>query len=418
MTEARAETLVIAFNFPPFNDGSAVTMAKRMIESDHKVDVIAADLTSVRNRDGSLFDLIAPWVNRVKYTPTPIQFASEVGMRAFVDAGISAHRAMGRRIYQRMFSRSMWAHSHFLAAELKGRGISNTWTAEFSDPLLWQADGSARHSGTIDDPSFMAHALREMGTREQRLLRENNSVLYWAQMIPCILADKLLFTNDQQFELMLHDAPQFLRGAIEEKSTISPHPTLPSQYYERASDGATAGTFTGPSRADFAKDTTERFRIGYFGTFYPNRGAGEFLEALSLLTSSEREAIRLEVYSDGAEQLLQVANRLNLGSSVGVLPPLPYREFLYATGNYDALLVNDIATTPFGTPSPFLPSKYSDYAGSTADIMAIAIPGSPLDARSVKWKAHVGAADGIVAMLRSAIASRSLPSDTEAVEHP
>ena len=417
MTEA-AETLVVAFNFPPFNDGSAVTMAKRTIEADQKVDVIAADLTSVRNRDDSLFDLIAPWVDRVKYTRTPVQFATEVGMRSFVDAGISAHRAMGRRTYKEMFSRSMWAHSHFLAAELKGRGVSNTWTAEFSDPLLWQADGSARHSGAIDDPSFMAHALKEMGTREQRLLRENNSVLYWAQMIPCILADKLLFTNDQQFELMLHDAPQFLRGAIEEKAIISPHPTLPSQYYERPSGGTAAGTFAGPSRANFAKDTTERFRIGYFGTFYPNRGAGEFLEALSSLTPSEREAVCLEVHSDGAENLVQVANRLHLGSCVRVLPPLPYREFLYATGNYDALLVNDIATTPFGTPSPFLPSKYSDYAGSTAGIMAIVIPGSPLDARSVNWKAHVGATDGVVAMLRGAIASRRLPSRTEAVEHP
>ncbi|WP_422115742.1 hypothetical protein [Brachybacterium sp. UNK5269] len=406
MNDHNPETLVIAFNFPPFNDGSAVTIAKRIVNAGKPVDVIAADLSSVRNRDDSLFGLIAPLVNRVEYVHIPITFASEVGVRNFVEAGLSTiSRFRRKQPYASIFSRSMWAHSHFLAAELRARGVSKHWTAEFSDPLLWQADASARPSGAITEPSFMAYALRAMGAREQALLQEENSVLYWAQMVPYILADELLFTNEQQLDLMLQDAPQFLRERVVAKAVVSPHPTPQPALYTSGANGAVTREPPFGPQSQAASREPGTFRIGYFGTFYPNRGGGEFLEALSLLPPVERHRIRLDVYSSGADHLIRAARHLGLRKNVRVLAPLPYREFLSKTQEYDALLVNDIATTPFRMPSPFLPSKYSDYAGSKTPTIAITIPGSPLDQLPTRWKSHVGMIDSLAETLRTLLYS-------------
>lgn len=44
----------------------------------------------------------------------------------------------------------------------------------------------------------------------------------------------------------------------------------------------------------------------------------------------------------------------------------------------DVLLVNDAVTPPGGTVNPFLPSKWSDYRGSSTPVWAIVEEGSSL----------------------------------------
>ncbi|MFC0675706.1 hypothetical protein [Brachybacterium hainanense] len=380
----------MAFNFPPFVDGSAVTVAKRVLESARPVDVVAADLSRVRTRDRSLAELVAPYVRQHHSLTVPIKFAAQASVAPFVTAGIRALAHRQTRPYRSVYSRSMWPHSHFLAARVKIDHLAARWTAEFSDPMLWHVDGGRRPSPSIAGYIDEARVLASVGARAQRFLLERRTVLEWAQFVPFLLADELVFTNEQQRAVMLEDAPTWLQEAVLPRSVIAPHPTLPPQYY---------GDDAGPSAAR----ASDEFRIGYFGTFYPNRGGGELLEAVSLLPTPARDRLRLDVYASDTRTLMASAGKLGLSGVVRHRSPLPFRRFLAASGSYDALLVNDIATSPFGVPSPFLPSKYSDYAGSSAPTMAITIPGSPLDLMPARWKAHVGDVDGISRMLRSAI---------------
>ncbi|MEE1650725.1 hypothetical protein V1260_07955 [Brachybacterium sp. J144] len=389
MPDQTTRRLVVAFNFPPFTDGSAVTVAKRIIEADVPVDVFSADLSSVRARDESLWDLVSPWIRDHQTVKVPILFADERSLVPFVTAGETAIRKRGTS-YDEVYSRSMWPHSHFLAARLRTAGHADRWIAEFSDPILWHVDGTPRPSGTTSLKGSNLRLLRAVDHRSQTFLRNNATVLAWAQFIPFLLADQLVFTNEQQLTVMLSDAPEWMRAGVEKKAVIAPHPTLGSEHYRDESEPT-------------ATPSSSRYSIGYFGTFYPNRGGGEFLEAISLLPAEMRERLELHVFTADAGTLLDVAARLNISDCVHRRPPLPFRDFLRVSGRYDALLVNDIATSPFGVPSPFLPSKYSDYAGSSAATMAITLPSSPLDNKPARWRAHVGDVDGIARMLASAI---------------
>lgn len=399
MPEASADRLVIAFNFPPFTDGSAVTVAKRIVEAGVPVDVVAADLRAIRTHDESLLDLVAPWVVEHYAVRVPVLFADQRSVGPFVNAGLKAVRRRRERPYAEVYSRSMWPHSHFLAARIRSERIARRWIAEFSDPLLWHADATLRPSGEVSLTGANLNILRAVGGRAQTFLREHATILAWAQFVPFLLADELVFTNEQQMQVMLRDSPEWMREDVLRRATISPHPTLPAQHYNSESSPVR------PAHPGI-------FSIGYFGTFYPNRGGGEFLEAVSLLPQRVRELLVLDIFADNAGRLLGVAKHLGVASNVRQCKPLPFREFLTASSGYDALLVNDIATSPFGVPSPFLPSKHSDYAGSSADIMAITIPGSPLDGSSFRWRAHVGDVDGIAEMLDEAVLGKfaSMPA--------
>lgn len=394
MTE-RADTLVVAFNFAPFSDGSSVTLAKRVVANGKRVDVVGADLSSIRARDDSLMSLVEPFVNNHELLRIPLLFSDQQSITPFVENGARAVRGWGTRTYEKLYSRSMWPHSHFLAARLRLDGVSSYWSAEFSDPLLWHVDGRRRTSATLRFDSEMSRFLQSVGEPGQALLRGRPTILEWAQFLPFLLADELVFTNEQQLDVMLGDVPAHLQEEVMSRSRISPHPTLPKEHYARfkTSSDDNAGQATDDSI----------FRIGYFGTFYPNRGGGELLEALSLLPHERRSRIRLEIYSADAGQVKSVADRLKVSENVSIMAPLQYGDFLVRMSSYSALLVTDIATSPFQVPSPFLPSKYSDYAGSNTDIMTITIPGSPLDMRDARYTAHVGDIDGITRMLASAI---------------
>ena len=371
----RASHLVVAFNFAPFTDGSAVTIAKRIVEAGHLVDVISADLSTIRTADDQLQDFVGPYIGEHAMVRPVIRFAAQDSLRDFTKRGLAVAEARRLDPYETVYSRSMWPHSHFLAAHIRARGLADRWTAEFSDPVLWHVDGEPRPSGPLEIGPQEAALLRQLGTPQQRLLRDRQTVLAWTQFLPFFLADQIVFTNEQQRTVMLNDLPEALRNDAFERSTVSEHPTPPAELYEPA--------------VERPRDDT-RFRIGYFGTFYANRGAADFLEALSMLTDDERKQIVLDVYAEKADDLRRAARALDVMECVNIRKPLPYREFLRQSNSYDALLVTDIATSPFSVPSPFLPSKYSDYAGSRTPIFSISITGSPLDAKTTKWRAEIG----------------------------
>lgn len=382
-----AENLVIAYNAPPFNDGSATTVAKRILDQEKTVDLLSADLSAIRDIDESLFEVISHYVDRQFLIKVVPKWADYENVTNFVEDGLKIIESR-HLFYEEMYSRSMWIHSHFLAATLKVRGVSKQWTAEFSDPLLLGVRGERRKSGHISIDRFSMELLNALDSNSRTFLTAHTGVMEWAQYLPFIIADELIFTNEQQLKVMLRGLPEFLVKRVRTRATISSHPTLPRNFYER-----------GEANSHASKNDGHIRHIGYFGTFYPNRGGGEFLQALALLPQEIQQSIRVDIYANGCEDLARAGNFLDVSKMICIKPPLRYLDFLSTADRYDALLVNDISTRPFGVSSPFLPSKYSDYKGSQTPIMAITIPGSPLDQMEIAWKAHVGDLDGIINML-------------------
>lgn len=380
-----SQRLVVAYNFPPFNDGSAVTVAKRIVLDDRRVDVISADLSAYRSRDPSLWELIEPYVGFHFLARSLVSFTRWESVRDFVDLGSEILDFRGSR-YESVYSRSMWPHSHFLAALVRTRSKARFWEAEFSDPILWTVEGGRRSSPALPPIGYCQEILSAVTAQQRRFLVSHRSLLEWAQFVPFFVADKLVFTNEQQCEVMIGDVPEEFREELKDKSVISPHPTLPATHY--------SADVSAPS---------EYLRIGYFGNFYPNRGAGEFLEAWSSMPQDEASRICLDIYSTTAESVRRAATALGLGDQVRVRHPLPFRDFLRRSSEYSALLVTDISTGPFPVASPFLPSKVSDYRGSPTPIMAVTLPGSPLDQLTFRWKAHSGDTAGIRRMLSEAV---------------
>lgn len=388
MTVTAARRLVIAFIAPPYNDASSVTLMKRILEHGAPFDLVSADLSRVRTADPSLLDLLRPLLRRHVEVETPAFFSHYNATSMFMAAAEAA--MAGAFDYDEIYSRSMWPHSHFLAALWKTGNPQVHWTAEFSDPHLWHADGGPRPSGDVSIDGRLRRILGTLPASYQSYLLEDLSLMAWAQNLPYILADTLVFTNEQQLAVMLEGVPTEIQARVLDKAEVSPHPTPPRELYE--------STRVKP------RDTSV-FRIGYFGTFYPNRGGGEFLEALSLLPEEERLRVELHVYSDSTDHLMLAARTLGIADRLRIHEPLPYLAFLQEAEFMDALLVNDIATIPFSVPSPFLPSKYADYRGSSVDIMAITLPGSPLDSMPIRWKTRGGSPSTIIRMIIEAMRS-------------
>lgn len=401
------EDLVVAYNFAPFADASAVTVAKRLHEWGRPVDVVTQDLSAVRRKDDSLQALVSPFVRHQMSVTGPVHFTSWDSISAFVLSGLSRVGGWrGTRPYARVYSRSMWPQSHFLAAILKLRHPSTEWRAEFSDPLLWRVDGSPRPSRPVPVDFLSRQLLGGLPARFQRALPERVNNFQAAQILPFALADQLVFTNGQQRDLMLNDlANESLMREVADRSVISAHPTLAPSWYE------------GPEVRTGRAGST--IRIGYFGTFYPNRGLGVMIEAMRTLTPEQRKRIRLHVFSGASSVVAGAAERAGIRHMIHAHPELPYLDFLKTAAHFDYLLVQDSEVGVFPVANPYLPSKLSDYRGAGTKIFAIVAAGSEMAGMAFDQKAWVGDVSSVrTALIAMAQSALTVPMPTTHADGP
>lgn len=369
--------LVVAYNFPPFADASAVTQAKRIVVAGTMVDVVSQDLTGLRTRDETLFALVAPFIDRHDVIPGRPQFVAWPSMREFATRGLRRLEARGPLTrYASVYSRSMWPHSHVLAALVKVMHPEVRWTAEFSDPLLHHVDGSMRRSPLLpeDDP-LLRRLVLALPAGYRDFVADTGQMLQLIQALPFGLADNLVFTNGQQQKVMVDDLrrPE-LASDVARRSEVSPHPTPPPAWVQQ------------PQVRPHWAGTC---RIGYFGTLYPNRGLGSITEAIRLLPDDVRGRLCLDVYTAQRESTYRLVQRSGVADVIRVRSELPYSQFLQVAGTYEHLLVTDTRTGGFPVINPFLPSKVSDYGATTANIFAITVPGSELSRRNYRPAAVV-----------------------------
>lgn len=364
-----ARTLVASYCFPPYNDTAAVVAAKRVFEDGQPVDVVCNAMDAIRAQDPSLSRVSGHLVRRLAMLRTPTAFSSWRSISEFALAGLETverwQAAQGP--YERLYSRAQFAASHFLGARVKGANPSIRWRAEFSDPLSHDVTGKTRHID-MDASSPLVEEYHRLIEATGYAVPESLNGFEWCERLVFTMADEVLFTNERQRDFMLESiGDDAIAERVQSIATVSPHPTLPRSFYDVV-----------PTDYEPTAGVTN---IGYFGNFYANRGVGVVLDAMTQLSKEQRRRLCLHIFTSAASMntlRLEIEKR-QLQSSVRINPYVGFLEHLSLCDRMDVLLVND-AVSPEGGVNPFLPSKISDYRGSSTPIWAIIEEGSPMDA--------------------------------------
>lgn len=383
---ARASDLVVSYCFPPYVDTAGIVAAKRVREMGRPVDVIQNRMAALAQSDDGLDRIAGDLVVRRHEVQSRSRFSSWGSIVAFTQLGLQQALAWDRAGpgYERMYSRAQVSASHILAARFAMLRPEVVWTAEFSDPLSHDVTGAVRHIATADDALLrqLAEGIRAAGFQPPT----SGNVFEWAEVVAFALADRILFTNPHQRDLMIEAvAEQTLRDRIRERAVVSPHPTLPPEFYELGSAGAELD----PGRA----------HIGYFGNFYATRGIGTVMQALELLPPALRERLCLHVFANKGEEVELESKRRGLQGTVRTGPFLGFLDFLARCRRMDVLLVNDAVTSGVLSVNPFLPSKWSDYRGSGTAVWGIVEPGSSLDSQPLTYRSQVAHVSATVQVL-------------------
>ncbi|RAX45689.1 hypothetical protein DQ354_09505 [Arthrobacter sp. AQ5-06] len=382
-----ARDLVISYCFAPYSDTSAVVASKAIVERGNVVDVIYNNMSSVRRPDANLQTIAGRLIDKSIQIEAPASFAGWKEITEFVTKGIVAADRQDARIeggYRTVYSRVLWTGSHFLAALFKLRHPAIHWTAEFSDPLSHDAKGMPRKGDLVRDEMFETFR-RGVAAKGFDGLK-SNSLFTWCEYITYVLADEIIFTNENQLEYMLNNIEdQKMRRAVAAKATVRPHPTPPARSYRIM-----------PSEYPLSSTV---INIGYFGAFYENRGLLEVLTALVNSQAEIRHQVRLHVFTNKPSELAESVRQLGLTGIVKAQGYRPYLEFLNLASKFDVLLVNDVERSGELPINPFLPSKYSDYLGTGSPIWGLVDEGSPLSRKDLSYKSEVGNGVAVLATL-------------------
>lgn len=355
-----ANTLIISYCYAPYIDTSGVVMSKRVRAMNKPVDLISNSMNKVRETDRELMKISDLYLGRHIELNASQSFANWKAIRQFNDLTLDAvHQLVkSRKVHDELYSRAMWPASHIAAAVVKMKYPKMKWIAEFSDPILVDVSGKERFE-EID-----TNWLWQQGFIDKVQTDTNNNLFYWCEQLPYLYADELIFTNQNQLNYMLSYANPAQTDLILGKAKIVPQPTLDRPFYEI-------------SQAKLERDSDSIY-LGYFGSFYVNRGFGPFVEAWANLPESVKYKIKLYIYTQqDADSVLQAVPD-DLKVQITLQKYVGYFDFLALSDQFDGLVVMDAQTKGLKVNNPYLPSKISDYLGSKAITLALVEEGSPM----------------------------------------
>jgi hypothetical protein len=376
--------LFISFLFPPSDYVSGITVFKRIAENNRTVDVLQSDYKSENFLKFN--EYVDKYVNdriiidmgcRVDWTDCIFEF-TEKGLDSI------------KKDYKKIYSRSWLMANHFLASEYKFSHQDVFWTAEFSDPLIYDLNNNPKNyrEMVIDDEEYVLKVnnqirdLNEIADTDFPLVENNVSAYYVAEYLVYLFADRIIFTNENQCSVMLDQFPVDVRKFVSDKIEIRRHPTLGEEFYNIET-------------ADLELDES-LINMAYFGNdYYSKRHFESLFYAVEALNHEFKDKLKIYLFiSDDS-----LVKRLLPSERFIVKKPLGYLEFLNATTQFDVLIVNDVITKGNYEINPYLPSKLSDYLGSGSDIWALYEKGSSLYEFDLKYKSDVNDFDGCLNQL-------------------
>lgn len=276
----------------------------------------------------------------------------------------------------------MWPASHFAAFLVKQANPALKWTAEFSDPILWDIKSQERYS-TLDLEFIKENVLGKSKEIDSLLLKykDNDNLYFWCEILPYIHASEIIFTCTNQRDYMLSMInDDKIREIAFNKSVISQHPTLKSFYYTLGS-------------ASYHINSEVK-NIGYFGAFYSKRNLDDVVQALKKYKNKGHKEIILHVFTEQQDDAIEFVKDNELTDYIKINGYLDYLDFLKVINVFDCLIVNDSIVKKEKGINPYLPSKLSDYLGVTSSIWAIVEDGSALSsAKNIKYKTEAGDID-------------------------
>ena len=387
VNRGRARDLALLYLFSPFLDTSALVAARRLRERGRVTDVVSQDVSNLRRTDPSSSKIAAEVLDEVRVLPGTRPVATWSSIVTYAEESLAevADLEAAKGPYETVYSRAMSVESHFAAALLKLRSPGIRWVAEFSDPLHRNAHGQVRQ-GEVE-PGWLLDELTEGLRRAGHGSLPSTRFFELCELVCYALADEVLFTNQQQLDVMLgYCADRGLAGRAAGMARASHHPVPTPDLYRLGHSG-------------YSLDPA-KVHIGYFGNFYVNRGLTEVTDAFRALSVAERSRVQLHVFTSRAEALTLETLEQGLADVITVRPLLGYLDYLNLTRRFDVLLIEDYATREHFDTNPYLPAKLADYLGSGVGIWAVCEPGSVLSRVEVRYRSELGDAGSATRVLR------------------
>lgn len=385
-----AKKLVISYCFPPYVDTSANVMSKRIRKQDIVVDVILNRMDEIRDVDENLNCLTEDLIeNKIIINSHP-SFKNWKHIEDFCVKGIQKIDQIVKLKgeYEEIYSRSMFPASHFLAFEYKIKYPNVKWTAEFSDPLIFDIKGNLRNS-KLNNQKFM-DKINGLLTSKKVPLCEDGNLFVLCEYLPYIFADELIFTNENQKEYMMNKFPYpEIKSIIEQKSRIDPHPSLKKDFYNLKENNYHLNN--------------NYVNIAYFGAFYATRNLDEVFHAIYRLNNAYKNKCKVHFFTNDVEGFKTSMECSPIYNNLIINPYVSFLEFLNLTTKFDCLIVNDAHTEEYKKINPYLPSKLSDYLGSGTDIWGIYEENSTLSKTELKYKSPLDDINSSIKILKRII---------------
>ena len=372
-----ARDLAIVYSFLPYAGTSAFAAARRIRHRGIVVDVVSNSMYAAHEQDPAGEAIAREFIGEHHEVPGRPGTFNWVRIEQFVAAGAEQIEVWesAKGAYRSVYSRSLRPASHVLAAVYKLQRPDVTWIAEFSDPHLWDRQGQRRSGVATPGPLLdeLRAALAAVGVE----VGAEVPVAELVELVAYAFADEIVFTNANQREVMLgYLGRAALEQRVRARSTVSEEPTLEPTFYHLMP-------------VDHAVDP-EVVNIGYFGAFHQGRRLGDVLAAVAGLTREQCDRIRVHVFTAAPDEVRAQIAAAGVGDVVVANPEVSYLATLNLASRMDVVLLNDARTLGRHARNPYLPSQWSDFAGSGTDVWAVVEPGSVLADKKVRYRSPLG----------------------------
>lgn len=365
--------LIISYAFPPTNTAASNVIAKKILTEKNNVSVICAKLDNL-DKDYSFENLVNQFIIDKMVIDLPFDISLE-NMRQFTDLGMVELNK--RPTYDKIYSIAHFTPSHLLAYYYK-LTHDTFWSAEFSDPLIYNMNGDYQ-SLPIEDEDLV-NKINKTIPDEFDKIKSTDTLNFILEYITYIFADELVFTNKNQKDVMIENFPK-LKDIINKKAKIVPAQVLDEKYY-----------YIKESQYTIDKNY---INFAYFGAIFGNRNFESFINGFDNLAEEYKDKYRLHLFTSNKIMFEQILNS-DILTKTTINPNIEFLEFLNLTKKFDVLLVEDSTVKELYVKNPFLPSKLSDYLGSGSDIWAICDDGSIMDKMDLKYKSKLNNTQSIV----------------------
>ncbi len=367
MSELKNRELLISYAFPPTNTTTSNVVAKRILDEKKSVDVVCGRLDNL-SKDYTMENVLKEYISS-KYV-IDIDFSIEWdNIKFFSTKAMETLDSLD--VYEKIYSRAFFSHSHFLALEYKLAHPETYWRAEFSDPLVKPL--GRRTSSKINDEEYVKRMNELLKARNFELISCEDDVNAICEYLTYLYADEIIFINKNQRRVMIEDSRFDVENIINEKSTISPHPTLDDKYYNII-------------KSNYEVDENY-LNFAYFGNIFSKRSFEDFISSFENVDDEIK--IRIHIFSNNKTLFEQILSN-KIFDKVILNEEVNYLEFLNLTKKFDVLLVEDSYTLSDCEINPYLPSKLSDYIGSETSVWAVCEKNSPMYSMDIEYKSILG----------------------------